>query len=184
MDTKLVRVPEFTGGYDRTLGEADKHRVNVPEFIDTVIQRNYANLPFYLNEGIFKVTANGILHGDRLLYSFDSPLTEEVTASIRAAPLKLFIHLDPFDSSVFGTVNGQELECRAWLDYLVAQSRGEIKSEKTYQMEPDSLGRILIPKEVRDELGIVGTVSVLLMGMTNHFTLTKRRELKITSYRR
>ena len=68
------------------------------------------------------------------------------------------------------------------MDYLIAKSKGEIKSRTTYPMEPRD-ARLTIPKEIKDELGISGTVSVRLIGMDSYFTLSKIRELKIISYR-
>ena len=183
MVTKFITVPPFTGGYNRTLSETSSHRLSIPEFIDVANQRNYANLPFYVNEGYLEVTKNGIKYQDDLLYCFDSALPDEVFLRIKASPIQLLVHLDALDSSIFGTVDGQEVECRSWTDYVLAQSRGEIKPEKTYQMKTDNLGRITIPKGIKDALGLEGTVSVLLIGVGNHFTLTKRKEMKFTSYR-
>lgn len=104
--------------------------------------------------------------------------------AITESPIKIFTHIDAFDdSTIFGTVNGQELECRAWMDYLIAQSEGRIRPERTYQMDQDTSGRMPIPKEVRGLLGIEGTVSVLLMGMADHFTLSKQSRIKVSSYK-
>ena len=108
MTTTLVKVPPFTGAYVRNLSETDSHRVVIPpSFFNTVLQRNYAILPFYINEGRFKITPNGILYGEELVHAFDPPIADELAGIISSSPLKLFASLDDtIDSTIFGTVSG------------------------------------------------------------------------------
>lgn len=170
MDTVVIRpVAEFRGYHKHSLDH--KNRLKLPEsYLRTIADRNEFNLFYGLERHLYKVSPEGLFFENKPAFRFSERVGR--ISEFVAEDLSDLMLRDEVDRNIYIKYNPnhhKEIMCYAPFDWvnLPKEDREDFTSIELLKIE--SGGRILIPRFMRELLGLDRAIGIY--GRGDHFAL-------------